>query len=70
MAVAAKILTTVNLRRRGLALEIKYDTFCLCGRERESIDHLYVHWEFASSLWRHFLKESSVAWCLPHSLVG
>ena len=32
------------------------DTCCLSRRERESIDHLFIHCSLTSSIWGHFLN--------------
>lgn len=46
------------------------DTCCLCRRERESIDHLFIHCSVTSSIWGHFLNLCGVAWCFLGSLSG
>ena len=56
LAIAGKISTTDNLRRRGLLSESISDICCLCRRKRESIDHLFIHCEIALTIWGHFLK--------------
>lgn len=68
LAVTCKISMANNLRRRGFSSEA-FSTMCyFCGREEESINHLFLHCDFASSLWGIFLKHCNVAWCLPGSL--
>lgn len=67
LAVAGKISTT-DVLRRGLMSDIISDTFRLCWKEMESIDHLFIHCGVASSIWRYFLNECGVSWCFPGSL--
>lgn len=67
LAVAGKISTT-DVLRRGLMSDIISDTCRLCGREMESIDHLFIHCHVASSIWRYFLNKCGVSWCFPGSL--
>ena len=48
MAAWGKILTSDNLRRRGLIL---VDWCCVCRHSGDDIDHLLVHCEGVSKLW-------------------
>ena len=34
----------------------------------ESIDHLFIHCDVATSIWSYFLKECGVSWCFSGSL--
>lgn len=61
-------ISTTDVLRRGLTSDIISDTCRLCGREMESIDHLFIHCGVASSIWRYFLNECGVSWCFPGSL--
>lgn len=70
LAIASKISTLDNLRRRGLRREFVSDMCCLCGKERESIDHLLIHCNVSSAIRGHFLRERSVEWCFLGSLSG
>lgn len=43
--------------------------FCaLCKREKENIDHLFVHCEFTQFLWCRFQKMTGISWCMPRSV--
>lgn len=55
-AVASKIMTIDILRRKGVITDPILDIYSLCGRERELIDHLFVHCNVACFIWGHFLK--------------
>lgn len=57
-----------DILRREIALDSISDLCCLYGRERESIDHLFVHCDVASSIWEHLLKLCGVDWCVLGSL--
>lgn len=61
LAVSGKVSTAENLRRRGLFLENISDLYVLCGKERETNDHISVHCEFAYFLWCSFFGAD---WCL------
>ena len=67
LAMAGKISMTDSLRR-GLVSEAISDLGCFCGREMESIDHLFIRCDVATSIWSYFLKECGVSWCFPGSL--
>lgn len=56
LAVSGKVSTTDVLGRKGLSLETISELCVLCGKEMETIDHLFLHCEFAFSLWCYFLK--------------
>lgn len=44
------------------------DMCCFCVRERESVDHIFLHLGLASYIWGYFFKKCNVAWCTPISL--
>lgn len=56
LVVAGNISTADLLRRRGLLLKAISETCCMCRREVMAIDHLFIHCNVSSSIWRHFLK--------------
>ena len=39
----------------------------LCKRHNESIDHLFLHCDFAFRLWTNILKEFGTEWVIPRS---
>lgn len=51
-----------NLRRRGLSSEAISDLCLMCGEERETMDHLFVH--------RKLSSRSGVLWSAPSSWLG
>lgn len=57
-----------NLRRRGLSSEAISDLCLMCGEERETMDHLFVHCKLSSTLWKKFSSRSGVLWSAPSSL--
>ena len=68
LAVAEKISTVDNLRKRRIMSEAISDTCVLCGKEKETITHLFLHCEFASCIWQSFFKKCGISWCLPRAL--
>lgn len=63
-----KVSIVENLCRRGILLDGSSDICVLCGREREVIDCLFVHYEFARFIWCLVLDKSGVSWCMPSSV--
>ncbi|KAG2729847.1 hypothetical protein I3760_01G267900 [Carya illinoinensis] len=61
-AVLGKILTTDNLRRRGLII---VDWCCLCRNNGETVDHLLLHCKFASEIWNLFFNRMGIVWVMP-----
>ena len=70
MALFGKASTTDNLRRRGLDSAAVSNLCVLCGKDNETIDHLFVHCKFSYSLWCRLLAWCGVLWSFPKSLVG
>lgn len=66
--MSGKVSTADVLRRRGLSLGTIFKLCVLCNKDMETIDHLFLHYEFAFSLWCRFLKMSGILQCLPGSL--
>lgn len=44
--------------------------YLLCGKENETIDHLFVHCELSLSLWCQMISWSCVQWCLLEAAQG
>lgn len=40
-----------NLRKRGFVSEAISNIFVLCGKEKESINHLFLHSNTSSFIW-------------------
>lgn len=54
LASLGKILTTDNLRKRGISIT---DWSYLCKQDEESVDHLFLHCKVANSIWFDILKQ-------------
>ena len=70
LTVAGKISTANNLRRRGILWNSILDTCIICGKERESIDHLLLHCKVTSYLWFYFINLCGVFWYFPGTLAS
>lgn len=44
LAVAVKVSTVDNLRRRGMTSINLFDICLKCGKEKESVNHLFLYW--------------------------
>lgn len=62
LGVSSKIPTTDNLRRKGFMLENSAEFCALGGKERENINHLFIHYEFVHFLWYSFLERGGISW--------
>ena len=62
-----KILTTDNLRRRGIYIA---DWFYLCRGDGESVDRVLLHCPFAQGLWTHVLGVLNFPWVMPEKVEG
>lgn len=67
LAVASKVSTVDNLRRRGLASNNISDTCVMCGKEGLAI-HMFLQCELAVSIWSNFIGRSGLAWCFPKNI--
>ena len=67
VAMLGKVSTTNNLRKRGLTSKAISNLYVMCGKERDSIDHLFTYCEFSHSLCS-FLMRYGVLWSSPGSL--
>lgn len=59
-----------SLRRKGMSLDAILDICLFCGKEMESVDHLFLLCNFAHFLWCLFLALSGVQWCCLGSFWG
>jgi hypothetical protein len=56
-----RILTVKNLRRREFQL---INQCCLCEKDEETINHLFVHCEYAADIWHLVLNSFGVSWAM------
>jgi hypothetical protein len=67
MAAWGKILTNDNLRKRRVVL---VDWCCLCNKDGESLDHLFLHCSMAKQLWDSILTLFGLNWVMPRTVRG
>jgi hypothetical protein len=60
--VLGKTLTLNNLRKRHV---IVMEWCCMCKKCEGSIDHLFLHCEFATGLWNAIFQLFGVDWVMP-----
>jgi mannosylglycoprotein endo-beta-mannosidase len=65
-AMHGKILTSDNLRRRGICIA---DWCYLCRGDGESVDHVLLHCSLARGLWNHILLIANFHWVMPEKVV-
>jgi hypothetical protein len=65
-ASLGRILTTDNLRKRGIII---MDWCCMCKAGGESVNHLFIHCPVASDLWNMFFHLFGVLWVMPKGVV-
>jgi hypothetical protein len=63
-AALGKILTVDNLRKR---LIIIVDRCCLCKRDGEFVDHLFLPCDVAPATWNNILTCFGMSWVMPKS---
>lgn len=68
LAIASKVSAMDNLGR--IWCQRMSNVCSLCGKERETINHLFLHCDTFSFLWSHFFSKCGLAWCLSKSLSG
>jgi hypothetical protein len=64
-AALSRILTLDNLRKRHIII---VDRCCLCKRDGESVDHIFLHYDVASALWNIFSR-FGISWAMPRSVL-
>jgi hypothetical protein len=65
-AALCKILTVDNLRKRHIII---MDRCCLCKRDGESMGHLVLHCDVASSLWNNIFTRFGMSWVMPRRVI-
>jgi hypothetical protein len=66
-AALGKILTVDNLRKRKIII---VDRCYLCKRDGESVDHLLLHCDVASTLWNHVFSWFGMSWVMPRRVMN
>jgi hypothetical protein len=66
-AALGKILTVDNLRKRKIII---VDRCYLCKRDGETVDHLLLHCDVASTLWNHVVSRFGMSWVMPRRVVN
>lgn len=64
-ALHGKILTIDNLKRRGFLLA---NQCVMCNCVEESINHLFIHCPFTSTVWHKVLQKFDIAWTFLEDL--
>jgi hypothetical protein len=65
-AALGRILTLDNLRKRHIII---VDRCCLCKRDGESVDHILLHCDLASTLWNNIFSRFGISWVMPRSVL-
>ena len=66
-AALGKILSTGNLRKRGIKV---LDQCCMCKRDGESMDHLLLHCPIAYELWTMVFCLFGIEWIMPKRVIN
>ena len=62
-------MTTVDdLRKRGMTSTNILNTCTMCGKENETVNHLFLHCEVAVQVWNDFIRRCGIAWCCPKNI--
>ncbi|KAG2720367.1 hypothetical protein I3760_02G032600 [Carya illinoinensis] len=61
-----KVLTTDNLRKRGFYV---MDWCTMCKNDGESVNHLFLHCEMATTLWNELFVKLGIVWVMPFQVV-
>jgi hypothetical protein len=65
-AALGKIFTLDNLRKRHV---IMINRCYMCKRTGESVDHLLLHCDVASSLWSSLFSRFGMSWVMPRRVI-
>jgi hypothetical protein len=65
-AALGKILTADNLRKRKTII---VDRCYLCKRDGESVDHLLLHCDVASTQWNLVFSRFGMSWVMPSRVI-
>lgn len=68
LAIAGKVAVVDNLRMRGMMSDDLVACFSLCEKDGESINHVFLHCDFATHLWGQFWRSCGLLCCFPFSL--
>ena len=66
-AALAKILTFDNLKKRHV---IVMNRCCMCKRNEETVDHLPLHCEVASTLWSALFSRFRMSWVMLRQVIN
>lgn len=64
------MVSMANNLRRGLSSEVISITCLLCKKEREMVNHLFVHCEFSSLVQSCFLEKCGLPWYIPRLMAN
>jgi hypothetical protein len=67
LVALGKILTVDNLRKRNIII---VDRYCLCKRDGETMDHLLLRCDVASTLWIHVFTRFSMSSVMPKRVIN
>ncbi|WMV20471.1 hypothetical protein MTR67_013856 [Solanum verrucosum] len=59
------VLTLDNVAKRGISL---YNICSLCGKDTETVKHLFLHCNFTDQLWQIFLNLRGISWSMPSKI--
>jgi hypothetical protein len=65
-AALSKILIVDNFRKMHVVI---VDICCLCKRNEESVDHLLLHWDVASTLCNYLFTRFGLSWVMPRRTI-
>jgi len=64
-AALDRILTVDTLKKRGFSLA---NWCCLCKKNEETTNHLFIHCKYTSTLWQLILNLFGVSWIMPNNI--